>query len=270
MIASGARRLERETLPIMDDRRMIALVETKTLDADAPGTVPETLHRYQHGNHQLSAALELDDTAAVISYEEYYPYGATSYQAGRTLAEVQRKRYRYTGREQDDVTCLYAMGARYYAPWLGRWTAPDPAGLVDGANLYRYARDNPVRGSDRGGMQTDDDVELGPLRLTDIRLRTDIIPVSGSVQFQNLLSPSRSATGSLTLGARLELDANLRVGADTGRGTDPSDRFPARASRPSAPASRKSAARRSAPRRAPCCAWTPKRAARRRPASCSE
>ncbi|MCZ2095910.1 MAG: toxin [Anaerolineae bacterium] len=226
VIASGARRLERETLPIMDDRRMIALVETKTLDADAPGTVPETLHRYQHGNHQLSAALELDDTAAVISYEEYYPYGATSYQAGRTLAEVQRKRYRYTGREQDDVTCLYAMGARYYAPWLGRWTAPDPAGLVDGANLYRYARDNPVRGSDRGGMQTDDDVELGPLRLTDIRLRTDIIPVSGSVQFQNLLSPSRSATGSLTLGARLELDANLRVGADTGRGTDPNDRFP--------------------------------------------
>lgn len=226
VIASGALRLERETLPIMDDRRLIALVETKTVDADAPGTVPETLHRYQHGNHQHSAALELDHAAAVISYEEYYPFGATSYQAGRTLAEVQRKRYRYTGREQDDVTCLYAMGARYYAPWLGRWTAPDPAGLVDGANLYRYARDNPVRGSDRGGMQTDDDVELGPFRLTDIRLRTDVIPVSGSVQLHNLLDPSRSASGNLTVGARLELDANLRVGGDPGRGTDPNDRFP--------------------------------------------
>lgn len=223
---SGALRLERETLPIMDDRRIIALVETKTVDADAPGSVPETLHRYQHGNHQLSAALELNHAAAVISYEEYYPFGATSYQAGRALAEVQRKRYRYAGREQDDVTCLYAMGARYYAPWLGRWTAPDPAGLVDGVNLYRYARDNPVRGSDRGGMQTEDDVELGPLRLTDIRLRTDIIPVSGSVQLHNLLDPSRSASGSLTLGARLELDANLRVGGDTGRGSDPATALP--------------------------------------------
>src|SRR5690606_3341019 len=54
----------------------------------------------------------------------------------------------------------------------------------------------------------------------------DIIPVSGSVQFQNLLDPSRSASGNLTLGARLELDANLRAGSDTGRGTDPNDRFP--------------------------------------------
>ncbi len=25
-------------------------------------------------------------------------------------------------------------GARYYAPWLGRWMSPDPAGTVDGLN----------------------------------------------------------------------------------------------------------------------------------------
>src|SRR5512135_858330 len=38
----------------------------------------------------------------------------------------------------------YYMGARYYAAWLGRWTSPDPSGFVDGPNLWRYCRNNPV------------------------------------------------------------------------------------------------------------------------------
>ncbi len=75
--------------------------------------------------------------AAVISYEEYYPYGSTSYQAGRSVAEVSLKRYRYTGKEKDEETGFYYHGARYYAPWLGRWTSCDPAGLVDGPNYIR-------------------------------------------------------------------------------------------------------------------------------------
>ena len=41
-------------------------------------------------------------------------------------------------------TGLYYHGARYYAPWLGRWTSCDPGGLIDGLNLYIYARDNPI------------------------------------------------------------------------------------------------------------------------------
>ena len=44
--------------------------------------------------------------------------------------------------------------ARYYAPWLGRWTNCDPLGLADGINLYQYARNNPVRFSDPGGQQS--------------------------------------------------------------------------------------------------------------------
>ena len=46
-------------------------------------------------------------TAQIISYEEYYPYGSTSYQAGRSAAEVSLKRYRYTGMERDEETGLY-------------------------------------------------------------------------------------------------------------------------------------------------------------------
>jgi uncharacterized protein RhaS with RHS repeats len=83
-----------------------------------PG-VPQQLIRYQFGNHLGSASLELDDQAQIISYEEYTPYGSTSYQAVRSQTETP-KRYRYTGKERDEESGLYYHGARYYAPWLGR------------------------------------------------------------------------------------------------------------------------------------------------------
>ena len=89
--------------------------------------------------------METDSQSSVISYEEYHPYGTTALHS--CSDEVSAKRYRYTGKEKDGETELYYHGARYYAPWLGRWTAADPAGLADGLNLYRYSRDNPQRGS---------------------------------------------------------------------------------------------------------------------------
>ena len=123
--------LERETLHVMDDKRLVALVETQTIGASF-----NSVTRYQFDNHLGSAALELDEQAAVISYEEYYPYGSTSYQAGRSAVEVSLKRYRYTGKERDAETGLYYHGARYYAPWLGRWTSCDPLSILfRGSNL---------------------------------------------------------------------------------------------------------------------------------------
>ncbi|HZR39087.1 MAG TPA: RHS repeat-associated core domain-containing protein, partial [Ktedonobacteraceae bacterium] len=115
--------LERETLLIMDDRQRIALVETRTQGSDGS---PAQLLRYQFSNHLGSASLELDEQAQIISYEEYFPYGSTSYQAVRSSTETP-KRYRYTGKERDEENGLYYHGARYYACWLGRWTSCDPA-----------------------------------------------------------------------------------------------------------------------------------------------
>jgi RHS repeat-associated protein len=138
---------ERETLHVLDDKQRIALVETRTIGTD-PG--PEQLVRNQFTNQLSSAVLELDDIGRVISYEEYHPFGSTSYQAVRAGVETP-KRYRFTGKERESETGLYYHGARYYAPWLGRWTAPDPAGLVDGPNLYAYVRNDPVNHSDPTG-----------------------------------------------------------------------------------------------------------------------
>lgn len=112
----GADPLVRETLHIMDDQQRIALVETRT-QSNEPG-VPARLIRYQFGNHLGSASLELDDQGQIISYEEYYPYGSTAYQAVRSQTETP-KRYRYTGMERDEESGFYYHGARYYAPLLG-------------------------------------------------------------------------------------------------------------------------------------------------------
>jgi RHS repeat-associated protein len=159
---NGANQLVREALHITDDKQRIALVETRTL-GNAPG--PQQLIRYQFGNHLGSASLELDDQAQVISYEEYTPYGGTSYQAVRNQTETP-KRYRYTGKERDKESGLYYHGARYYAPWLGRWTTCDPAGLVDGPSLFVYVSNNPIRLTDPTGRESADDrvVSLSPWR----------------------------------------------------------------------------------------------------------
>ncbi len=144
--------LERETLHVMDDKQRVALVETRTVGDD--DSLSQTI-RYQLANHLGSAILELDETARIISYEEYYPYGSTAYQASSTLTEVKIKRYRYTGKERDEETGFYYYGARYYAPWLGRWTSCDPLGIKDGINLYVYVNNRPIIAIDPIGTQTE-------------------------------------------------------------------------------------------------------------------
>lgn len=140
--------LERETLHVLLDHRRIALIETRTLGNDP---APQQLVRYQYTNHLGSAVLELTDAAEVLSYEEYFPYGSTSYQATRNQTDLP-KRYRYTGKERDEENDLDYHGARYCAPWLGRWTNADPAGVADGTNVYLYVHCNPVAYSDPTGL----------------------------------------------------------------------------------------------------------------------
>lgn len=144
--------LERETLHVMDDKQRIALIEGRTQGNDPS---PAQLIRYQFGNHLGSASLELDATAQVISYEEYYPYGSTSYQAVRSQTEA-AKRYRYTAKERDEETGLSYNRTRYYALWLGRWVSSDPIGIEAAIDGYEYAGANPSRFRDDLGLAPED------------------------------------------------------------------------------------------------------------------
>jgi RHS repeat-associated protein len=146
--------LERETLHVMDDRQRIALVETKTVDTENSSETPllAPIIRYQLGNHLGSVSLEVDGVGAVISYEEYHPYGTTAYRSRRTTPEVSLKRYRYTGMERDEETGLAYHGARYYALWLGRWISTDPIGVKEDINLYQYVGNSSINAVDKSGF----------------------------------------------------------------------------------------------------------------------
>ncbi|MCW1244450.1 RHS repeat protein [Pseudomonas sp. SAICEU22] len=110
-------------------------------------------YRYNLTNHLGSSTLELDDRANLISEEMYYPYGGTSWWAGPDKVQASYKTRRYSGQERD-ATGLYYYGQRYYAPWLERWINADPAGAVDGLNLFRFVRNNPVTFLDNDGQIT--------------------------------------------------------------------------------------------------------------------
>ncbi|WP_310886232.1 RHS repeat-associated core domain-containing protein, partial [Pseudomonas syringae] len=69
----------------------------------------------------------------------------------RSAVEAKYKTVRYSGKERD-ASGLYYYGFRYYAPWLQRWINPDPAGDVDGLNLFCFSRNTPTLLVDRTGF----------------------------------------------------------------------------------------------------------------------
>ncbi|KAA0986036.1 RHS repeat domain-containing protein [Pseudomonas sp. ANT_J28] len=115
-----------------------------------PAKIAEDQLRYSLDDHLGSCALELDQQAQVISEEGYYPFGATAWYARSNEVDVDYKTIRYSGKEMDD-SGLYYYGARYYAPWLQRWVSADPAGDVDGLNLYGFVGNNPLNHVDELG-----------------------------------------------------------------------------------------------------------------------
>ncbi|MEP3047168.1 MAG: SpvB/TcaC N-terminal domain-containing protein [Roseibium sp.] len=124
-------------------------IDTRQRETKSPTSV---LTRYPLQTLLGSITLELDDNAAVISCEEYYPYGENAVFAAASTGEKSLKMYRYVGKERDGATGLYYYGARYYVAALGRWLSADPAGFNDGPNLYLYVGGNPVTYTDTTGL----------------------------------------------------------------------------------------------------------------------
>ena len=137
----GQPQLVRDTLHVADGERRVAIVEDRRLDVAGNDPAPERLTRYQLTDQLGSVVLELDAAGQILSYEEYTPYGSTSYSSA---VAPMPKRYQYIGKERDGETGLYYFGSRYYPPWLGRWISCDPAGAEGSINSYGYAAGNPV------------------------------------------------------------------------------------------------------------------------------
>jgi len=146
----GEPTIENNTLHVMDNKSRIAMVRVG--DAFRGDGAPGILVKYQVGDHLGSCSIVIGGNNATsnvfVNREDYFPYGETSF------GSFGRKRYRFTDKERDEESGLYYHGARYYAPWLARWVNCDPLGMVDGLNLYRFTRNNPLRFDDPSGTQT--------------------------------------------------------------------------------------------------------------------
>jgi RHS repeat-associated protein len=137
---------ENQQLHVLDGATRVAVVRTGPAHPDDAG--PPI--RWELGDHIGSTSLTVDGTGAWMNREEYLPYGETSF------GGFSRKRFRFTGHELDTELGAYRIGNRYLVPGLARWSSCDPAGPVDGPNLYAYVRNNPMRHVDPTGTQAAD------------------------------------------------------------------------------------------------------------------
>jgi RHS repeat-associated protein len=170
---------ETESLHLFEANQRLLLVDdvilaTASSGATGPAVKEQTLFRYQYGNHLGSVGTELDETARLISREEFHPYGTSAYRAISSALEAPAKRYRYSGLERDEESGLGYHSARYYAPVLGRWSSADPLGLADGLNVFAYARGSPVVFGDSSGSQAVNATATREEKLRNLGIVSDV------------------------------------------------------------------------------------------------
>jgi RHS repeat-associated protein len=207
-IAGDTLTQERQTLRVMDGQSCVAIIYYTVKDQQQPSHEGGRQVRFQLTEQLSSVSLEMDTTAQLISYEEYYPYGGTAIITGPNQAEVKLKEYRYSGKERDDSTGLYYYGARYYAPWLGRWLKPDPAGSIDGMNLYAFVKGNPILLHDKNGLMS------SPNKF-EWEVHSSTSYVSSDLDINNVLENFGHPTTSVV---KVYDDLATRVGYDVSHG----------------------------------------------------
>ena len=186
------------------------LVETRTQGNDGS---PAQLIRYQFSNHLGSASLELDHSGQIISYEEYYPYGATSYQSVRSQTDTP-KSYRYISTERDKESGLTYHGMRYYIPWIGTWLSADPSGTADHLNLYVFSQNNPINFIDLNGRNSEE-VEKAEASLIDARARQE--KLLKDFEKANITKAEQEAAIGIREKTIDEIKSDLKEPANAGR-----------------------------------------------------
>ncbi|HEY6872131.1 MAG TPA: RHS repeat-associated core domain-containing protein [Geobacteraceae bacterium] len=131
-------------------------------DGTTTGIVPpeEKDQYFYHGDHLGSSNMITDASGSVYQHLEYFPYGETWIDEGKTPTNIPG--YQFTGKELDPETGLYYFGARYYEPVISRWISADPidryhpASPTLGLSLYQYALHNPLKFLDPTGYSEDE------------------------------------------------------------------------------------------------------------------
>lgn len=104
-------------------------------------------------DHHGTILLATDAAGAIIHNQRCTAFGS----ARNSAVELDR----YVSRQRDIETGLLHLGARYYAPGIGRFISPDrwvlenptkPARMPQGFNVYSYALNNLLVLKDPSGL----------------------------------------------------------------------------------------------------------------------
>jgi RHS repeat-associated protein len=140
---------------------LVDYVNTNTVPSGVfgSGEKPDELHTVWNINEGMfwtltdqigSVRRVLDAKGTNVTTLNYDSYGNLLSATGSNPDAAGR--FAFAGREFDADTGLYFNRARYYDPELGRFISEDPVRFEGGeANLYRYARNNPLKFRDPTG-----------------------------------------------------------------------------------------------------------------------
>ncbi len=121
-------------------------------ETSGSGSSPSALSptpRYNLSNGRGDIVAQSNQSAALTWTASYEAYGKRTKETG-TNQDKQR------GNSKDeDPTGLLNEGFRYRDLETGVWLSRDPAGFVDGPNLYAYVKQNPWTGWDPLGLEMD-------------------------------------------------------------------------------------------------------------------
>jgi RHS repeat-associated protein len=110
--------------------------------------VPSTSALYfVHTSQQGTPLMVSDSNENIVWSTTYQPYGTTP-----TIVSSIAQNLRFPGQFSDLETGFHYNLNRDYMPNLGRYLEADPIGLAAGLNPYLYASGNPVKNTDRFGL----------------------------------------------------------------------------------------------------------------------
>ena len=103
---------------------------------------------YQYHNDHAGVPRWLTDSQKKVAWSASY----TAFGKAVVRADRLKQNLRMPGQYFDEETGLHYNRARYYSPALGRYLSRDPIQVVSNLNLYLYAGNDPVNGSDPLGL----------------------------------------------------------------------------------------------------------------------
>jgi RHS repeat-associated protein len=129
---------------VMDNESRLAIIREGFAFGDTTPAI-----KYNLQNFIGSSTVYLDNGGSNVNFEEYYPFGETSF------GSYALKRYKYCGKERDIESGLIYYGARYCSAWTCRFVSVDPL-AQDYMYLtpYNNAGNRPIIAKDIDGMQT--------------------------------------------------------------------------------------------------------------------